>query len=298
MEKKSKKKEKSQSPLKENKKSVKVKSSASQKQDMKIEKEDRKSPNKKGNKNNKENEDKKKEEATDKKVKFDLDFIYRREKYTLKNLLSNLLICGVKRLISKKLSIDLKELKFYYKDKEMKDDKLNIYEMVKADNFFYIEVKKESGNSKDIISMNTKVNLVYKVKCTNITNYIDLNEKIEKFFRDLCLESHFLCEPTSLTTYEIGLSCKDHCFQFKRYMMTLQRTDKLYEKSTVEILPVDKNKIITPQVERVTTDIKKKNDFPDGFINVGPYITFEDIKKKDEKEGKKKWMDKKGFSVV
>ena len=48
-------------------------------------------------------------------TKFNLDFIYRREKYTLKNLYSNFLISKIKKLISKKLSLDIPFIHIYHK---------------------------------------------------------------------------------------------------------------------------------------------------------------------------------------
>ena len=106
-----------------------------------------------------------------KQPKYKLDFIYRREKYTLKNLLENYLVSKMKKLIAKEINVDIKTLKFYYKEKEIKEteDKTNLHQMIKDDPFPIIEVKKESLNEQNIISLNTKVNLVYKVECNKIT---------------------------------------------------------------------------------------------------------------------------------
>ena len=46
-----------------------------------------------------------------KQPKYKLDFIYRREKYTLKNLLENYLVSKMKKLIAKELNVDIKALK-------------------------------------------------------------------------------------------------------------------------------------------------------------------------------------------
>ena len=203
----------------------------------------------------------------------------------------------------------------------------------------FLDVRKESPNNQNIISLNTKVNLIYKVHCKKVSSYLDLVNKIEQFFRDICLEKHYLCEPTAKDEYDVCFSCSDHCFQFKRYMMNISRSDKQYEKTKFDIPKVDKSKIIEPIVEKnkekeieeivkikpekidikytqpptkskekqkttvVTIEYKKmkhKEDdyFQKEFINTGPYIKYDEIKKKQEKDEKKKWISKKKFSVV
>ena len=229
-------------------------------------------------------------------VKFNLDFIYRREKYTLKNLMSNFLVSGVKKLISKKLNIDIKELKFYYLDNELKEDKnkTNVYEMIKKNQIQYFEVKKEIAANDNIISLNAQANLIYQVKCTNINDYKDFIGKIEKFFKDLCIEQHYLCEPTSLNSYIVNFSCEDNCFQFKRYMMNIMKSEESYAKSKFSLIPVDKSKVINLKNDLLNSKDKKVNTSE--FIDEGPYLSTEDRKKLEEKEDKKKWINKKGFS--
>ena len=237
-----------------------------------------------------------------KQPKYKLDFIYRREKYTLKNLLENYLVSKMKKLIAKELNVDIKTLKFYYKEKEIKEteDKTNLHQMIKDDPFPIIEVKKESLNEQNIISLNTKVNLVYKVECDKITEYIDFIDKI------------FLCS--------------DHCFQFKRYMMNIARTNELYKNATFKVLGADKSKIIEPEVD-VNEDVDdesygkidvikvkdkktnqdyeiqyrkikhKENDyFQKDFINKGPYES-EKKKPEDKNKNKSKKKKKKDFTV-
>ena len=262
-----------------------------------------------------------------KQPKYKLDFIYRREKYTLKNLQENYLVSKMKKLIAKELNVDIKTLKFFYKEKELKEteDKTNLHQMIKDDTFPIIEVKKESLNEQNIISLNTKVNLVYKVQCDKITEYIDFIDKIEQFFKDICIENHYLCEPTAANVYNVCFLCSDHCFQFKRYMMNISRTNELYKNATFKVLGADKSKIIEPEVdnnEDVDDDsygkievlkVKDKNNkdieiqfrkikhkendyFQKDFINKGPYES--EVKKKpEEKNNKSKKKKKKDFTV-
>ena len=261
--------------------------------------------------------------------KYKLDYIFRREKYTLKNLQENNLISLMKRKIAEKLNVDKKALKFYYKESEIKEerDKEKLHDMIKDDPFPIIEVKKEILNEQNIISLNTKVNLVYKVKCSKITDYIDFINQIEQFFKDICIENHYLCEPIETNKYNVCFLCSDHCFQFKRYMMNISRMNKLYEKASFEVLGADKSQIIEPELEvkeEVEDDsygklekmkvkdkktdkeyeiefrkIKhKENDyFQKDFINKGPYEDSTIKKKEEEKNKSKKKKKKKEFTV-
>ena len=276
---------------------------------------------KKNEEQNKDNKDQKKVEEEKKLlIKFNLDFIYRREKFTL-NLKNNCLVSFLKRKISEKINVDKKNLKFYYKDVELKDDsdKTNVYDMITGDNIPFIDVKKEFPINQDIVSLNSKGNLIYKVECKPISSYRDLIEKIENFCKDTCIDKNYLCEPVSSNTYYACFSCSDHCFQFKRYMMNIAKTEKEYKDRKFTIMEVDKSRIIEPKIEQIEEDtedlgkveemvvkdkktnkdvkikfrkIKHKEDdyFQKDFLNSGPNLPSEEkTKEKDKKVKKKKW---------
>ena len=280
--------------------------------------------NEKSQKNDKQNKDTKEENKAEEEkkplVKFNLDFLYRREKFTL-NLKNNCLVSFLKRKISEKINVDKKSLKFYYKDVELKDDsdKTNVYDMINGDKIPFIDVKKEFPINQDIISLNSKSNLIYKVECKPILSYRDLIEKIESFCKDTCIDKNYLCEPVSTNTYYACFSCSDHCFQFKRYMMNIVRKEKEYKDTKFKIMEVDKSRIMEPKIEQnieedtedlgkveemVVKDkktnkdvkikfkkIKHKEDdyFQKDFLNSGPNLPNEEIKEKDKKVNKKKW---------
>ncbi len=227
-------------------------------------------------------------------INFNLDFIYRRERYTLKNILSNYLISRVKKLISKKISVDLNLLHIYYLDKEIIDDKLNVYDLIQNNKIKYFEVKKESPINEDVLSLSTNIHLVYKIRCKGIQNAKDFIEKIETFFKERCLDKHYLCEPIGNNTYDVGFSCEDNCFQFKRYMMIVKKLDNNYINVKCQFLPIDRNEIIQPRLMNFEPLNKERESI---FINKGPFITYEEIQKKNEKEEKKKWISKNDFII-
>ena len=207
-------------------------------------------------------------------INFNLDFIYRRERYTLKNILSNYLISRVKKLISKKISVDLNLLHIYYLDKEIIDDKLNVYDLIQNNKIKYFEVKKESPINEDVLSLSTNIHLIYKIRCKGIQNTKDFIEKIETFFKERCLDKHYLCEPIGNNTYDVGFSCEDNCFQFKRYMMIVKKLDNNYINVKCQFIPIDKNEIIQPRLMNFEPLNKERESI---FINKGPFITYEEI---------------------
>ena len=313
--------------------SVSPKQKSQSPKEEKVIKQKDKSPERGKSKGKSKNKDKKgkdqKEDAKKTTNIYNLDFIFRRTKYTLNKLSKAVLVSKIKKLIGAKLTLDPKELKFYYKENELtsKNDNSNFYEMIKNDKYPFLEVKKEIKINEDIISLTTKINLIYKVKCSPISEYKDFVSKIEQFFKDLCLEKHYICEPVGNNEYYACFSCSDHCFQFKRYMMNVARTDKLYTNSTFEILKVDKTRIVEPKIYKNSSDdnvqygnkiekivseekgkeieydyrkiVHRKNDyFQKEFINSGPYDSYDKLKKKEEEEDKKKWVSKKKFSVI
>ena len=321
----------------QNEKETKEKSTQKPKEDQK--KTEQKNQEIKDNKDNKANnnnkENQKSPEKNQKKLRYKIDFIYRRQKYTLKNLIEDYLLSKIKTKISQELKVDLKCLKFYYKENELKSDqdKKIFYQIIKQNNdtFPIIEVKKESLNEQNITSLNTNLNLIYKVNCKNIEDYQDFINKIEQFFKDICIENHYICEPKNTKEYDVCFLCSDHCFQFKRYMMNYSRMDKLYSKATFKVLDVDKNLLgqndsnynndyieddtygkiekIVVKDKKTNNDIEiqfrkikhKENDyFPKEFINKGPYEDPNKVKKIDEKNNNsndKKKKKKKDFNV-
>jgi hypothetical protein len=227
-------------------------------------------------------------------INFNLDFIYRRERYTLKNVFSNCLISRIKKLIGKKISVDANLIHIFYLDKEITNDKLNVYDMMQNKRIKFLEVKKESPINEEVISLNTNIHLIYKIRCKGILNVKDFIEKIETFFRERCLDKYYLCEPIGNNTYDVAFSCEDNCFQFKRYMMLVKKLDNNYKNTIYQFIPLDRNEILQP--------IKQKNiqqrfyrNSESIFINKGPYITYEEIQKRNEREEKKKWISKKDF---
>lgn len=248
-------------------------------------KEEPKSPKKNPNKNI-EQEPIVKEKKLE---KFNLDYIYRREKYTLKNLMSNFLVSGIKKLIAKNLNLDIEIIKIFYKSEELTNPKQNVYDLIKNDKIKYFEVKKEVSTNNEIFSLNSN-EFNYKVQVSKISDVIDLDKQIELFFKEILVEKKYICEPVSMDTYHVCFLCEDYAYQFKRFCIVLKRNNKLYSNIDISVILPEKNYTTYPEL----IDLEKKNKIP-MFIDKGPYITEEDRRKMEEKDSKKRWVSDKNF---
>ena len=81
-------------------------------------------------------------------------------------------------------------------------------------------------------------------------------------------------------------------------MQTLKRIDKNYMKSKCELIPIDKSNAKKSSFDNNNSINSIENKYKESeFINKGPYMTYEEMQRKNEKEEKKKWIDKKGFII-
>ena len=131
-----------------------------------------KSPPKKNEKNNEETEEKK-NNLPQKPTKFNIDFIYRREQYKLKNLKISLTLKQIKENISKEIKVPSNELQVFYKNNEIKNEEQKIYDLFKNNKINFLEVKKQIKNSNSVTSFD------YKVEIKNLENGYDLNNQID-----------------------------------------------------------------------------------------------------------------------
>ena len=188
--------------------------------------------------------------------------------------------------------MDINLLHIYYLDKEIINDKLNVYDMIENNKIKFFIAKKETPINENVISLNTNVHLIYKIRCKGILNIKDFMDKIDIFFRERSLDKHFYCEPIGNNCYDVRFSCEDNCFQFKRYMMIVKKLDNNYISTNYELVPFDKNDILQPRLTIVEPFTRNSESI---FINKGPYMTYEELQKKKEKEERKKWISKNDF---
>ena len=235
------------------------------------------------------------------KIRYKVIFIFRRNEYEIKNLKYPTTFDQVRKMIAKQLSLDVDELIVNYKDKEFKDGTKKVYELFKEgkDNYFTIKKKLKSDNYTEIPAL-TSNSSDATVFINDINSVKDLNEKIDEFFSQLVLERNCIIEPLSLRDYSVSFVTVDLAFDFKRYLLYLKRSDPKYKDIEIRMKPSKSNNTNKNILNRsLETKGKQKNKLisPNPyFLNTGPYIDMEEIKKKEEKESKKKWMTKDGFN--
>ena len=141
----------------------------------------------------------------------------------------------------------------------------------------------------------------------NIDNGKDLMERIHIFFSKLQIEKDFIAEPLSMDEYSVSFTrnvwlyytkyIKDLAFDFKRYALILKRTAPLYSKIKIHLKynkPIKRNSNV---VKLNKSSKLKLNDLyiPPYYVSQSPYITYEEMRRREEYESKKKWISKRGF---
>lgn len=230
-------------------------------------------------------------------TKLTIDYIFRREPYKIKDQTKNLTFGEMKKIISNDLKINETDLQITYLNNEIKNDKLIIYDLIKDNKIKFFEVKKILKPSEDIID-----SYDYILTIQNISNGLDLNNQIDNFFQDILIERKCICEPKSLTSYNISFPTNDLAFDFKRYLSILKKINPLYANIKVIINIPEKPKFATiinsvdKEKNNLKTVKKSKNPTLDYYKkNLGNYITYSDIKKLERLDGKQKWLNQKGF---
>ena len=74
---------------------------------------------------------------------FNIDYIFRREQYTIKNQKLTLTFPEMRKLISKELNIPESDLQINYLEKELTSSKKTINELIKDNKIKFFEVKKK-----------------------------------------------------------------------------------------------------------------------------------------------------------
>ena len=201
----------------------------------------------------------------------------------------------MKKLISEELKIPDSELQIFYIEKEITSSKTKIYDLIKDNKIKFFEVKKiiKPNSEEGIISYS------FIVKVNNIKDTFDFSKKIDAFFSDLCLEKNCISEPTSLTSYNVCFSRNDLAFDFNKYLNVLKKNYPLYENIEFKI-DIPKQSKGPPLLDSNKNNNKNNKKFKnpsaeDYKKKLGNYYTFNDIQKIDFLEGKKKWLDQKGF---
>lgn len=97
-------------------------------------------------------------------------------------------------------------------------------------------------------------------------------------------------------SYSVSFKRNDLAFDFKRYMLILKRSVPLYQNISVKLKPIEKKKRNNVLLTSISKQLKPNDLYISPYyVAQSPYITYEDMKRMDAKESKKKWIDRRGF---
>lgn len=241
-----------------------------------------------------------------------ISFSYKRDNFTL-DLKQKTTIEELRKLIAEQVYLLPSDIDIIYKGKPLtnEQDTQRVFYLLKDDNAPYFEIKKKSMyNSLENVSQLYPKVYKNKVIVDGIKDAMDLNSKIEQFFKDCCIEKDCYCEPISETKYSIGFTYPDLAFDFNRYLLILKGTNELYSntKSNLQLGKGTgrKNKMkIDTSIEGkyemkglggFFSNSKGREKYSSLYVGLsGPYMSQETRERKEYLESKKKWINKQGF---
>ena len=217
-------------------------------------------------------------------------FIYRRDKTEIK-VGHKANFGDLKEKISRIINIPIDDININLKDyKEQINDTDLIQDIIKNVKYPIFFVKKKNYHFSLLSQIYSK-NYKNKVIIEGIKDKNDLKLQIETFFNNSLINKDNLYEPITENKYSIGFTSPNIAFDFQRFLIILRFTNSLY----YDIKSTFKNE-----------NSKKKNNEINKFkhiryssspyINIStPYISYEEIRRKEEIENKKKWICNKNF---
>ena len=229
-----------------------------------------------------------------KKKPLKIIFIYRRDKYEIKmGLKANFNDLKEKISILIKLPIDQFNVFLKNFNGEIEDDTLikDIIEKSKVSVFY---VKKKELQTSILLSQIYYKKYKYKIIVDGIKDEVDLKNQIEIFFKNNLIIKDYLFKKITNEKFTIRFNSLNIAFDFQRFLNILRLMNNLYYDIKITL----KNENIKHSRNRLNSEIKTKHlhyhSSPYIYLS-SPYITYDEIKKKDELENKKKWICKKDF---
>lgn len=252
---------------------------------------------------------------------FKISFIFKRNEYELM-LKPNTTFSQFQDLVSEKINLPKKDMEIRYQDKLYKspnNDNEIIEEITKNEKFPFFDIRKiYKPIGIGAYSILQPKLYSYTVIIENISSIQDLYQKIDDFFSDGLLTKDYLAIPLAEKKYSIGFAYPDLAFDFNRYMLILKGTNELYHNIKLSkninnhrtrSLGKSADYSNLNQYDNPISSSRHKKSPSIGIRNVrhpkfnsalyagisGPYLSYEEMRRKEYIESKKKWIDKKGF---
>ena len=234
-------------------------------------------------------------------TKQSITFIYRRQDYTL-NLLKKSPLSTLITQISTTLNVPSSSLEITLNNTPLSnyDQTSLISDIFPPKTIPLLQVKKKPSTSSSISGLFPK-SYINKVTIDNVSDGYELHQKIDQFYKDCMLEKDCIAEPTSATQYCVSFPYPDVAFDFNRFMLIQKSTDdkfkdiKLTLTTEHDVNAKKKGNTKKKEINIGNNNMKGNFDFALYVGMSGPYLTEEEMKRKEQKEQKEKWINKKGF---
>ena len=223
-----------------------------------------------------------------------IDFIFRRNEYNI-NISQKSTVSDLKKKISEIIEVPIEDFDLYLKqdfiNNEQNDDK--IIDLINNVRYPFFDVRKKTKEFL-LLSAMYKIRYKNKVIVSGINEINDLNNIIDNFFNYILVHKDYLSEPIEGNKFSVCFKTSDLAFDFHRYCLLL----KMSNESLQNIKTIVKLENTTQSYKKKSTKKKIKNDllFSTPYLNyTTPYISYAEIKKKEETERKKKFIGEKDF---
>ena len=227
-----------------------------------------------------------------------LMFIFRRNKYDI-SIGQKANFYDLKEKISRTINIPIDDFNIKIKDynKKIEDSNLikDLINNIKCPIFY---VKKKIINTLLFSQIYCK-NYKNKIIIDGIKDKEDLLNQIETFFNNSLINKDYLFEQIGLNKYSIAFTSRDIAFDFKRYLNILHLINVLYYD--IKYFYKSENPIRSRNNNNTNNSMNNHfHYYSSPYVNISsPYISYEEIRRKEQLESKKKWVcDQDFFSAV
>ena len=223
-----------------------------------------------------------------------INFIYRRNKFNI-SLSQKSKLEDLKNKISERIEIPTNKFEIFLKENNdsLKNNEELIKDIIKETKNPIFEIKK---NQNFPLTSELYFNNYYdKIEVEGILDLEDFKNQIEIFFKDNLILKDYICQYISPQKYLIGFNSKNISFDFNRFLQILRLTNSLYKNIKTYIKKEKKIILKKNKSNLLNSRNKKIIKYISPYMSFAPYITFEEIKRKEQLENKKKWISKQGF---
>lgn len=206
----------------------------------------------------------------------------------------------------KELSINKENLQFHINNKLITECDKNINELITEEktNEIYIYKKMMSSSYTNGALQKRYNNFVIIEKINDITL---IKNELDKFLDEYHIEKDYICEKIGEDKYSFGFCYPDLAFDFNRLVLLIKSSNSdlhgIKNRLKIENKSKSKNKLsfnrqnkLKNELGTFSNDIRKKNKDYGLYVNIcGPYVSYQEVKNKEQSENKKKWITEQGF---